>query len=90
MNARLSFFVFVLFAFAGSASAQNAKATDVQRKPVSEPAIRLANKPATDGAAGATRDRSADKPAQVQSQSLRSKKKSGGGQTEDDLYVGVK
>jgi len=85
MNVRISFIVLALFAFA-SASAREPETADAARKPVPAPATRLALKPAV-----ATTDKNSAEPAQPQSQSLRaSNKKTGGGQTEDDLYVGVK
>ena len=90
MNTRTCFIALSLLAFASLAMAQDRKPADATLKPMSAPvpaAARIVAKPATDttGTNGKAATQS------TQSQSLRAnKKKTGGGQTEDDLYVGVK
>ncbi|MFT4256380.1 MAG: hypothetical protein QM599_05420 [Pseudoxanthomonas sp.] len=95
MTIRTSFIALALFAFATGAAAQEKKAEAAApataattavatTKPLPE-AAKLAPRLAT----GTAADDKSSQPAQTQS--LRAnKKKSGGGQTEDDLYVGVK
>lgn len=88
MNTRHLLIASLLLACAIDVMAQDKKPADTAAKPapVVVPAQAL---PAA--AAKASAVNAADKPAQPQSQSLRAaKKKTGGGQTEDDLYVGVK
>lgn len=78
----------VLFAVTASAVAQDKKTADATPKLVPVATTKPVSKPVTDTA---TDDKGKSTAQPAQSQSLRAnKKKTGGGQTEDDLYVGVK
>lgn len=81
MNARISLIAAALLVFAANSPAQQKKDADVKAKPVITPAA----------AAKVTAPPASPKTtAQPQQQSARAKTKKSGGQTEDDLYVGVK